>query len=59
MGVTARRPRIAAVTAPSFRADLTGLMARAELVTIRERIAVCRDPTDDKFLEVAVNGRTA
>ena len=31
-------------------------MAAAELVTITERIAVCRDPTDDKFFELAVNG---
>jgi predicted nucleic acid-binding protein len=29
----------------------------AELVEITERIAVCRDPKDDKFLELAVNGR--
>jgi predicted nucleic acid-binding protein len=34
-----------------------GLIARAELVEIKERIAACRDPTDDKFLELAVNGR--
>ena len=27
------------------------------MVTIVERIAACRDPTDDKFLELAVNGR--
>ena len=26
-------------------------------MTISERIAACRDPTDDKFLELAVNGR--
>ena len=32
-------------------------MRSAELVTINERITVCRDPTDDKFLELAVNGR--
>jgi predicted nucleic acid-binding protein len=31
-------------------------MDAAALVTIVERIAVCRDPTDDKFLELAVNG---
>jgi hypothetical protein len=31
-------------------------MAAAEPVTITERIAACRDPTDDKFLELAVNG---
>ena len=24
---------------------------------IIERVAACRDPTDDKFLELAVNGR--
>lgn len=29
----------------------------AEEVMIIERIAACRDPTDDKFLELAVNGR--
>lgn len=38
------------------QAWLKKLMAGAELVTIGERIAVCRDPTDDKFLELAVNG---
>ncbi len=27
------------------------------MVAISERIAECRDPTDDKFLELAVNGR--
>ena len=32
-------------------------MAAAEPVTITGRVAVCRDPTDDKFLELAVNGR--
>lgn len=26
-------------------------------MTVTERIAACRDPTDDKFLELAVNGR--
>ena len=31
-------------------------MAAAELVEITERIAACRDPKDDKFLELAVNG---
>ena len=33
-------------------------MAAAELVTLTERIVACRDPTDDKFLELAVNGHT-
>lgn len=32
-------------------------MSFAELVLVTERISACRDPTDDKFLEVAVNCR--
>ncbi len=52
-----QRPRIAALVTPSFRDGLTRLLAAAELVAIDERIAVCRDPKDDKFLELAVNGR--
>jgi hypothetical protein len=40
------RPRIAAVTIPSFREDLAKLLARAELTAITERIAACRDPTE-------------
>jgi predicted nucleic acid-binding protein len=38
------------------RAWLKQLLRAAELVTITDRIAACRDPTDDKFLELAVNG---
>jgi putative PIN family toxin of toxin-antitoxin system len=51
------RPHIATITIPSFRAGLAGLLAESELVTIVERITACRDPADDKFLELAVNGR--
>jgi len=32
------------------------MLAVAELVSITERIAACRDPTEYKFLELAVNG---
>jgi putative PIN family toxin of toxin-antitoxin system len=35
------------------------MLAAAELVTSTERIAACRDPADDKFLELAVNGHAA
>lgn len=35
---------------------IISLLASAELVDIAETIAVCRDPTDDKFLELAVSG---
>jgi uncharacterized protein len=51
-----QRPHLAAVTIPSFRDGLAKLQAGAELVTIAERIAACRDPRDDKFLELAVSG---
>lgn len=51
------RPRLAALIAPRFLEWLTKLMAAAEMVTIVERVAACRDPKDDKFLELAVNGR--
>jgi len=36
--------------------QLFDVLAATEMVTITERIAACRDPTDDKFLELAVNG---
>jgi uncharacterized protein len=55
-GVIAR-PYFASLIDPETEAWLRGLMAAAELVTITERIAACRDPTDDKFLELAVSGR--
>jgi uncharacterized protein len=35
---------------------LRKLMAAAELIAVTERIAACRDPTDDKFLELVVSG---
>ena len=51
-----QRPHIAAITIPSFREGLAKMLAGAERVTIGERIVACRDPKDDKFLELAVNG---
>jgi putative PIN family toxin of toxin-antitoxin system len=50
------RPYFASLIDLDTRAWLKKLMAAADLVTITERIAACRDPTDDKFLELAVNG---
>jgi hypothetical protein len=50
------RPYFAPLIAPATRDRLTELLAAAELVPIVERIAAFRDPTDDKFLEFAVNG---
>ena len=51
------RPYLASLIRPETRAWLTELMASAELVAVTEQIAVCRDPTDDMFLELAVSGR--
>jgi len=51
------RPRLAALIAPSFLEWLSRLLAKAESVTITEKITECRDPKDNKFLELAVNGR--
>jgi putative PIN family toxin of toxin-antitoxin system len=52
-----RRPYIARKLPPDYQQRVSRLLSTAELVMIIERIAVCRDPTDDKFLELAVNGR--
>lgn len=50
------RPHIDALISPTFRQGLTNLFAKAESVQIHKSIAACRDPKDDKFLELAVNG---
>lgn len=50
------RPYLAPLIAPVTIDWLKQLMAKAELVTITESIAACRDATDDKFLELAVSG---
>jgi putative PIN family toxin of toxin-antitoxin system len=50
------RPYLAALIASATRAWLEDLLARAEMVTIAAPVAACRDPTDDKFLELAVSG---
>jgi len=51
------RPHFAALIAPATHIWLRNLFSAAELVTIIERVSACRDPTDDKFLDLAVNGR--
>jgi uncharacterized protein len=50
------RPYLAALIDPETRDWLKKMMAAAELVEIDERINACRDPADDKFLDLAVNG---
>lgn len=36
---------------------LMAFIREAELVDIIQKIQICRDPMDDKFLELAVNGK--
>ena len=40
-----------------IRNFLAALTREAEWVEVTVRIAACRDPKDDKFLELAVSGR--
>jgi putative PIN family toxin of toxin-antitoxin system len=35
---------------------LTALVRDAEVIEVTEKVNACRDPKDDKFLEVAING---
>lgn len=51
------RPYFVPLISPVTHAWLGKILAVAETVIIGERIVACRDPTDDKFLELAVNGR--
>lgn len=51
------RPYFAPLIAPDARVRLGAIVTAAEAVMIVERVAACRDTTDDKFLELAVNGR--
>lgn len=52
-----QRPRIRALTLPLFREGMTRMIGAAEPVAVAERIKACRDPKDDKLLELAINGR--
>ena len=38
-------------------ASLDAMFADAELIPITQAIIACRDPSDDQFLELAINGR--
>ena len=51
------RPYLARLIAPVARARMVRMMEEAGFVNVGERFAACRDPKDDKFLELAVNGR--
>jgi putative PIN family toxin of toxin-antitoxin system len=52
------RPKLAAyVSLAESTMFLTELARVVELVLITERVELCRDPRDDKFLELALVGR--
>jgi uncharacterized protein len=55
--ITLARPRLAPLIPQRFFLWLEDVLATAEVVSITQRIVACRDPKDDKFLELAVNGR--
>ncbi len=43
---------------PVIRSEFIAQFAQqSELIDIRESVTACRDPKDDKFLELAVNGK--
>lgn len=54
------RPRLRVkygLSESTLRAVIRLIVLRSELITAEASIAVCRDPKDDKFLEVAVAGQ--
>ena len=54
------RPRFERYLQEARRLEfLQHLEQEAELVTITHRITACRDPKDDKFLELAVSGNAS
>ena len=52
-----QRPRFADKLPPWLLPDVRRILGAAEAVPITELVALCRDPADDKFIELAVNGR--
>lgn len=53
-----RRPEFEKYITEALRVEfLAGLLRDAELVEITKHIQECRDPRDDKFLSLAVNGK--
>ena len=57
LGSVLRRPKLAAhVSLSESMVFLTELALVVELVRVTERVELCRDPRDDKFLELALAG---
>ncbi len=55
-----RRPKFNKYVSEEDRLEfLAALVREAEIVAIAETITACRDPKDDKFLELAVSGNAS
>ena len=52
-----QRPSIVALTSPPLRDGLREMLGSAECIAIESTFALCRDAKDNKFLDLAVNGR--
>ena len=52
-----QRPRFTPLIPSFFLDNLRRMLAVAELVVITEQVTECRDAKDNKFLELALNGR--
>ena len=51
------RPRFNRYVSEDTRHEFLEMLVReAELIEVTERLTVCRDPKDDKFLELAISG---
>ena len=60
MGEVVQQPRFDRhASAESRRVFLDDILLRAEPVEITHRITACRDPKDDKFLELALSGNAS
>ena len=58
LNLVLRRPKLATyVSLSESTVFLTELARVVELVPIIQRVELCRDPRDDKFLELALAGR--
>ena len=54
------RPRFNRYLSDDARQEfLAMLVQEAEPIEVTERLAVCRDPKDDKFLELAISGEAS
>lgn len=51
------KPYFQSVTTDSIKHNVEAMLAESERVIISQTVTACRDPMDNKFLELAVNGK--